>query len=72
MIQMSEFTIHGSRKPLETYNDAEEFLVKLIIPGACKTHFRERLIFFGISESYLFPDLEHLAKAVQALEFGIS
>ncbi len=65
LVQMSEFTLHGSWRPMEKYADAEKFLGKMIIPKEHKQHFRERLLLFGLYESYLFPDLEHLAEHVQ-------
>jgi hypothetical protein len=72
MVQSSVFTIHGISAPLDELPNAEDFLMKIEIPKDVKRYFRGVLKLFGITESYLFPDLEHLAKEVKELRFDVS
>ena len=61
LIQQSAFTIHGSPKPLEEYERANDFTVRYVVDAASKAAIRGALDMLGISQSRLFPDLEHLA-----------
>ena len=61
LVQQSVFTMHGSNKALEEYEGAQHFLRKFTIPANSKLDFWVSLQQLGIKESYLFPDLEHLA-----------
>jgi len=67
LVQQSTFTMHGSGKPLEEYDGAEEFLRKYTIPAGSKKEFWLSLQQLGIKESFLFPDLDHLAKELNSL-----
>lgn len=71
MIQMSAFTIHGTKNPLNSINDTENFLVKHVIPPAAKRELENQLFRIGITESYLFPDLEHLASELASMQFDV-
>ncbi len=64
LVQLSAFTIHGTVAPLEELKNSNKFLIKFEIPASAKEGLREDLFKLGISESNLFPDLEHLAKDV--------
>ncbi len=61
MVQLSEFTLHGTSAPIEELPNNDKFLMQFIIPKAEKPALRGLLTAFGISESSLFPDLAHLA-----------
>lgn len=67
MIQASEFTIHGSDVGINNLQNAEQFLVSITIPAVTKGGFRQLLKILNFTDSYLFPDLEHLAKQIQTL-----
>ena len=69
LIQQSEFTVHGSPTPMENLNESDMFLGKILIPSNAKVAFRQLLTIFGISRSYLFPDLENLSIELASLEF---
>jgi hypothetical protein len=71
LIQQSAFTIHGSEsQPLEELPDHDEFLMRFEIPATAKEIIRTQLRWLGMTESYLFPDLEHLAKHLREKTFG--
>lgn len=69
MVQSCECTIHGTHKPLNLLPDAANYLRRIEIPAEFKQSFLTYLAYMGITESYLFPDLDHLAKDVQRLPF---
>jgi len=64
MNQHSRFTIHGTKTPLNTLSDADQFVFKLVIPSTAKACIQQELLRMGIRLSILFPDLEHLAKDI--------
>lgn len=70
LVQLSEFTIHGSQMPMENLIENEKFLGKILIPSSAKEKFRLMLNNFGISRSYLFPDLENLSAELASLDFN--
>ena len=70
MVQASAFTIHGSERPLEEMAGAETSLYSITIPASQKASFRQLADLLHLSELYLFPDLEHLAKHVQRTRFA--
>lgn len=69
MVQLSVFTLHGTRKLLEDNPAHEDFILKFTIPSDSKASLREQLKHLGIRESSIFPDLEHLAKDVASTRF---
>ncbi len=69
MVQASQFTIHGSETDMVELPNSKTFLCSITIPAASKNAFRQVLNLFHITESYLFPDLEHLAKQIQTLPY---
>ena len=64
-VQLSQFTIHGSGNPLDKKEGNSKYLVKYIVPKEAKDDLREMLNAYGIRESNLFPDLEHLANEIK-------
>lgn len=64
MVQQSAFTIHGLNVALNLLENSKSFLAKIVIPDECKNNFLMALDYFGISDSMVFPDLEHLAKEI--------
>lgn len=71
MVQLSVFTIHGVSEPLDSLYGEAGFLFKIVIPSETKQKFRRSLRLIGVSESSIFPDLEHLAKEIEATKFSI-
>jgi len=59
--QRSAFTIHDTEKELFEIYD-QKFAFTIIIPSIRKDYFRNILSFLGISESFMFPDITHIAK----------
>lgn len=59
--QQSCFTVHNSLRRLEDICD-EQMLYKIIIPRDCKQYFIESLHVLGITESFIYPDLEHICR----------
>lgn len=70
LVQQSKFTLHGSVQPMEANPAAKNHLVKLVIPAEKKALFRDTLSILGISESTLFPDLEHLASSLKRSRYS--
>ncbi len=58
--QQSSFTIHNSLRRLEDICD-ENTLYKIIIPCDRKKYFIDSLRVFGITESFIYPDLDHIS-----------
>lgn len=69
MTQLSAFTIHASKTPIENLDRADEFLMKFRIGADAKAGFREGLKQLGIRRSSLFPDLQHLAEELKDQEY---
>ena len=69
MVQLSAFTIHGRAELLNHVSNAGTFLVKLDIPAEHKPKIRADLLNLGITESFLFPDLEHLARDIKRIKW---
>lgn len=62
--QFAAFTVHNTMKKLiDICNDST--LCRITIPHQYKERLREELFICGISQSYIFPDLEHLAKEIE-------
>lgn len=62
--QLGNYTIHGSRVPLEEHSQADRFLAKVEIPVSAEEQFKGDLRSAGLCLSGLFPDLEHLAEEI--------
>ena len=59
--QQSCFTVHNSLRKLEDICD-EQMLYKIIIPRDRKQYFIDSLRVLGITESFIYPDLEHICR----------
>jgi len=59
--QQSCFTVHNSLRKLEDICD-EHMLYKIIIPKDKKQYFIESLRVLGITEGFIYPDLEHICR----------
>ena len=66
MVQKACFTIHHTPKVMDELPGASEFLVKIIIPFDKRKDILEELQWAGISRDLLFPDLDNLAKHLNA------
>lgn len=69
MVQQSAFTLHGRGDPLERREDANGFLLKVLIPASVKEALRQTIALLGINRATLFPDLENLALEIASLGF---
>ena len=69
LVQQSEFTIHGSSTPIENLPDNDKFLCKIIIPSSAKGKMLRLLDLLGITQSYLFPDLDNLSADIASFRF---
>lgn len=65
LIQSSRFTVHSTDKSLNLLEGNEEFCRKIRISLNGKKSILEALKIFGITEKYLFPDLDHLANDIR-------
>jgi len=65
-VQVSVFTIHATPRPLEECENAIVFLRKVTIPSTAKSSLRKSLRRLCVTDSYLFPDLTHLAQEQKA------
>ena len=59
--QQANFTVHNSEKRLQDIC-SDDVLYKVIIPRDRKKYFSESLRVFGITESFVYPDLDHISK----------
>lgn len=58
--QQANFTIHNSLRKLEDICD-NNTLYKIIIPAETRNYFLYSLEIFGITESFVYPDLDHIS-----------
>ncbi len=59
--QKAVFTIHGTSRPIQELNIGKPFLFKVKLSKKAASDIAKSLILFGYQDSYMFPDLEHLA-----------
>jgi hypothetical protein len=62
MMQLSQFTIHGSSLTLEIHPHADSFLMNFRVSAEDKQILVNNLSNLGIRSATLFPDLDHLAE----------
>ena len=62
--QFAAFTVHNSIKKLIDICD-DTTLLRITIPKQYKKRLRYELAVCGITQSYIYPDLEHLAKEIE-------
>jgi hypothetical protein len=67
--QQSCFTIHNSLRRLENICN-KNTLYKIIIPEDKRAYFLNSLEVFGITESFVYPDLDHISNDLKRV-FGI-
>ena len=70
MVQASQFTIHGSDTSVTESPDADKYLISITVPKVMKKSFRQVLNLLHMNDSYLFPDLEHLARQIQSQTYS--
>lgn len=63
--QHSNFTVHNSLRRLEEIC-RDDTLYKIIIPCFRKQYFIESLRAFGITESFVYPDLDHISSDLRS------
>jgi hypothetical protein len=66
LVQSAAFTIHGITIALNEHQKRDQFLLEFEVSGKMKSNLLDALKVVGIRESYIFPDLDHLA-----LDLGI-
>ena len=66
-VQLSVFSIHGDKTPLNEHDDSGLFLTRFEIPAISKKVLRLELLALGIRESNIFPDLDHLADELKTM-----
>jgi hypothetical protein len=69
MMQQAEFTVHGSKTPIDELPETDTFLAKITIPTNRRLGLQQTLDLLGVSRSTLFPDLENLALELCSTEF---
>lgn len=65
--QLGNYTIHGTRDPLEQHKQSGSFLRRVLIPASAVPTLRRELSLAGVRASALFPDLESLAREISDL-----
>lgn len=65
--QLGNYTIHGTREPLEQHAQSDTFLYRVRIPAIATPTIRRELSLAGVRSSILFPDLESLARELSEL-----
>lgn len=66
--QLGNYTIHGSREPLEAHPASSMFLARILIPATAYDKVNADLSVSGIRRSSLFPDLSNLAREVSEIK----
>ena len=61
LVQSAAFTIHGTTIALNEHPKRDQFLLEFEVSGKMKSNLLDALKVVGIRESYIFPDLDHLA-----------
>lgn len=62
--QQSNFTIHNSQKKLQDICGAN-MLYKIIIPSEERIRLLHNLEIFGITKSFIYPDLDHISEDIK-------
>lgn len=68
--QFSAFTVHNSIRKLVDICDTDT-LLRITIPHECKDNLRYELSVCGITQSYIYPDLEHLSDEIKKMNKNI-
>lgn len=64
MVQCSRFTIHGNENELALMKLNKPYLIRIRIERTQAATMRRALTMLGITDTGLFPDLDHLAKSL--------
>ena len=67
LIQSAAFTVHGTAIALNEHPERNQFLLEFEVLGEMKNNLLDTLKILGMRESYLFPDLDHLAHDLGSL-----
>ena len=67
LVQSAAFTIHGTTIALNEHPQRNQFLLEFEVLGGMKNNLLDALKIVGIRDSYLFPDLDHLAHDLGSL-----
>lgn len=68
--QSGMFTLHGSRaEPLDWYTALSKTMFKIYIPKNCWISIKQELKNMGVTTSFVFPDLEGIAKEIKETVF---
>jgi FRG domain len=67
LVQSAAFTIHGTTIALNEHQERSQFLLEFEVSGKMKRDLLDALKVVGVRESYLFPDLDHLAHDLEGL-----
>jgi hypothetical protein len=70
LAQMSRFTLHSRRTPLESEPQNKLWLRQYVIPKNDKKKIHAQLLGLGIRRSNLFPDLQNLAGELREATIG--
>lgn len=62
--QQSAFTVHNTNRKL-TNICTSDMLYKIIIPNEHKKYFFDSLNYFGINQSFIYPDMEHISEEIK-------
>jgi len=62
--QQAAFTVHNTQRQLKDICGSE-LLCQLVIPSENRETFLENLGFLGINQSFVYPDMEHIAKELK-------
>lgn len=65
--QWGTFTVSGARAPLETAQNAADALRCVEVDGASKNSLRDELMYLGIQERVVYPDLHRLGGRVKEM-----
>lgn len=68
--QQSCFTIHNTRQHRLDADEFKDIVFKLIIPERVRATFLYDLAVFGITEGFVYPDLEHISADLRR-DYGI-
>jgi hypothetical protein len=66
--QLGNYTIHGTREPLEMHAASARFLARIVIPSRSYDRLRSDLSVSGVRLTSLFPDLASLAREVSEIK----
>jgi hypothetical protein len=64
IVQIAQYTLHGSEMPLQDYEKSSDFLAVIRIPAASKADICGSLRQLGINRGTLFPDVDNIARDI--------